>query len=324
MTTPLTPDSQPRPTASRPLKVGYFIPAQQGGMADGALRWTDIRAIAARAEEIGFDSFWLPDHLLTRHEGEPTHGPWECWSLLCALAATTTRMEIGSLVVCTAFRNPALLAKMADTLDEISGGRLILGLGAGWHEPEYTAFGYPFDHRIGRFEEALQIIYTLLREGRIDHEGTYYTARECELRPRGPRPAGPPILIGALATRERMLRLTATYAEMWNAWLRPTRSYPDSIPPLREAVDAACVSAGRDPATLGRTVGIEIDQRPEKERPARAAGGPEPLTGTPEEIADALRGFAREGISHVQIVTALNGLAAVEALAPVLDALDRG
>ncbi|MGH2559196.1 MAG: LLM class flavin-dependent oxidoreductase, partial [Thermomicrobiales bacterium] len=169
-------------SSRRPIKVGFFVPAQQGGMADGALRWADIRAMALRAEEIGFDSFWLPDHLITRHPGQPTSGPWECWSLLCALAASTSKIELGTGVICTGFRNPALLAKMADTLDEISGGRLILGLGAGWHEPEFTAFGYPFDHRVGRFEEATQIITKLLRTGQVDFTGEYYTARECELR----------------------------------------------------------------------------------------------------------------------------------------------
>jgi alkanesulfonate monooxygenase SsuD/methylene tetrahydromethanopterin reductase-like flavin-dependent oxidoreductase (luciferase family) len=309
----------------RPLKVGYFIPAQVGGMADGALRWDDIRAMAQRAEELGFDSFWLPDHLLTRFEGDPeAHGPWECWSLLCALAASTTRLELGTGVVCTSFRNPALLAKMADTLDEISDGRLILGLGAGWSEPEYHAFGYPFDHRVSRFAEALEIITTLLREGKIDFEGKYYTARECELVPRGPRPHGLPIMVGTLKTGSRMLKLTAERADIWNGWLRNGRNYPDVIPALRDAVDAACVAAGRDPATLVRTAGIEVDQRPASERPPRTEGGPETVTGSPEEIADVIRGFAREGITHLQIVTAVNGLEGVEKLAPVLEALDRG
>jgi alkanesulfonate monooxygenase SsuD/methylene tetrahydromethanopterin reductase-like flavin-dependent oxidoreductase (luciferase family) len=132
-------------TRQRPPKVGLYVSSIVGGMRDGVLRWPDLVAMARRAEDVGFASFWLPDHLLFRFEGEPAHGPWECWSLLAALAATTSRLEIGSLVACTGYRNPALLAKMADTVDEISGGRLTLGLGAGWHEPEYRAFGYPAD-----------------------------------------------------------------------------------------------------------------------------------------------------------------------------------
>ena len=313
----------------RPLKVGIFVSVMVGGMRDGALRWTDLRAMALRAETLGFDSFWIPDHLLFRVEGEPTHGPWEGWSLIAALAATTSRLEIGSLVACSGFRNPALLAKMADAVDEISGGRLILGLGAGWHEPEFRAFGYPSDHRISRFEEAVRLIRSLLRDGHADFDGVYYQARDCELRPRGPRPHGPPILIGTLASGPRMLRLAATYADVWNGWLVHARSHPDQVPPLRTAVDAACAAVGRDPRTLDRTVGVLIDQRQPSERPRPdrgplSPGQPEPLTGTPEELATALRGFAREGISHVQIAPLVNGLAGVEALAPVLEVLDRG
>ena len=136
----------------RPLKIGTTLDIFEGVDTDGrvtpAKRWHELRAIARRVEALGFDSLWVPDHLFWRGEGEagPTKGVWEGWSILAALAAITERIELGTLVVCTAFRNPALLAKMADTVDEISGGRLILGLGAGYHEPEFRAFGYPFDH----------------------------------------------------------------------------------------------------------------------------------------------------------------------------------
>ena len=155
----------------RPLKLGIFLDIFEGVGQDGqvtpAKRWDELRDFARRVESLGFDSLWLPDHLLWREEGEKdsTRGPWEAWSMLAALAATTERIKLGALVLCTAFRNPALVAKMADTVDEISGGRLILGLGAGYHEPEFRAFGCPYDHRISRFEEALTMITTLLREG---------------------------------------------------------------------------------------------------------------------------------------------------------------
>jgi probable F420-dependent oxidoreductase len=300
-----------------------FVTAMVGGMRDGALRWNDLRAMATRAEEVGFDSFWVPDHLIFKNPDEKPHGPWECWSLLSAIAASTSRVKVGTMVVCAGFRNPALLAKMADTVDEISGGRLILGLGAGWHEPEYTAFGYPFENRFARFEESLKVIRTLLREGQIDHEGEFFTMRDCELRPRGPRPQGPPILIGALATKPRMLRLTAQYADLWNGWLLFGRSHPEVVPPLTAALDAACEAAGRDPKSIGRTIGIMVDQRTGPERGSKV-GNAEPLAGEPEEIAEGLRQFAALGISQILVVPTVQGVAGVEAFAPVLELLDRG
>jgi len=304
-------------TRARPLKVGIMLPDTEREMGGRSARWADLLAMARTAEEAGFDSLWVADHLIFRFENEEPRGPWECWSLLSALAAVTTRVEIGPMVSCTAFRNPALLAKIADTVDEISGGRLILGLGAGWHEPEYRAFGYPFDHRVGRFEEALTIVHGLLRDGQIDFSGTYYEARECELRPRGPRPGGPPIMIGT--TGERMLRLTARHAALWNAW---GANSPDRVPALREKVDAACAAVGRDPATLERTVTVLIDLPNRTGRPPREQGPF--LTGSPEEIAGAFRGYAREGIIHIQAVLDPNTVAGIEALAPVLSLLDRG
>ena len=317
-----------------PLKVGLYVSSIVGGMRDGALRWPDILATARRAEETGFDSFWLPDHLLFRFAGEPAHGPWECWSLLAALAAATSTIELGSLVACTGYRNPALLAKMADTIDEISGGRFILGLGAGWHEPEYLAYGYPFDHRLERFEEAIQLIRPLLRDGHVDHAGRYYQARDCELRPRGPRPQGPPILIGTLASGPRMARLIAKHADIWNGWLTHARSYADQVPPQRAVIDAACAEVGRAPDTLERTIGIQVDQRAPADTPGDGRrysatetpltpGQHQPLTGTPETIAAELRRFAAEGISHIQVSPVLDGVAGVEAMAPVLDLLKR-
>src|SRR4051812_25074110 len=204
----------------RPLKLGIFLDTFEEGEADGhatgAKRWPELRAFAQRAEALGFDFLWVPDHLLWREEGGDgsTVGMWEGWSVLTALAASTERVELGPLVACTAFRNPALLAKMADTVDEISGGRLTLGLGAGWHEPEFQAFGYPFDYRVSRFEEAVTIIHGLIKHGQIHSKGTYSQARDCELRPRGPRAAGPPIMIGPSGAR--VLGLTARFADVWN------------------------------------------------------------------------------------------------------------
>lgn len=293
------------------MKVGMVLPVVEGNMDGGNPRWSDIATMTRISEEIGFESAWLEDHLIFRFPERPQEGPWESFSLCAALGAITSSIEIGTLVTCTSFRNPALTAKIADTIDEISGGRFILGLGAGWHEPEYLAFGYPFDHRVGRFEEALQIIHGLLKHGAIDFEGTYYTARECELRPRGPRAEGPPLMIGT--TGPRMLRLTATYADAWNA-------FANSVPVAQEKsalVDAACSDVGRDPATLERTITVEACI------PGRTpgAGKEEYLHGTADEIAEAIQAFEPAGVGHVQVIVEPNTPAGIESFAPVLERL---
>jgi alkanesulfonate monooxygenase SsuD/methylene tetrahydromethanopterin reductase-like flavin-dependent oxidoreductase (luciferase family) len=296
-----------RGTGRRPLKVGIELPIAEDKGRHGTPRWPAIAEMARRAEAVGFDSIWLEDHLLFRHEGRPAQGVWDGWTLLAAIAAVTSRVALGHLVSCMSFRSPALLAKMADTVDEVSGGRLILGLGAGWHEPEYLAFGFPFDHRVARFEEGLAIVHGLLREGRIDFAGRYHQARDCELRPRGPRRQGPPILIGSIG--DRMLALAARHADLWNAYFSHTKNRPEGVPPLRAKVDAACRAAGRDPASLGRTVAVLVDMAP--------------LTGCPDELADGLRAYAREGVSHVQLWLEPNTVESVEAFAPALERLDR-
>jgi alkanesulfonate monooxygenase SsuD/methylene tetrahydromethanopterin reductase-like flavin-dependent oxidoreductase (luciferase family) len=303
----------------RPLKVGINLPTTEGAIAGKTAKWTDLFAFAQRAEALGFDSLWVPDHLLLRWQ-EQTRGIWECWSLLAALAAVTHRVELGSLVACTAFRSPALLAKMADTIDEISGGRLIVGLGAGWDGPENQAFDMKSDHRVDRFEEALQIIVPLLRTGRVDFTGTYYQARECELRPRGPRPGGPPILIGAKGPR--MLRLAATYADLWNAEGPGHR--PEEMSTRRAAGDAACVAVGRDPATLGRSASVVINLPMGQGWQPSSAQGKQQGPTSPEEVAEALRGYAREGLSHVQLWLTPNTLKSLEWSKAVLDLLDYG
>src|SRR5512146_1755837 len=237
------------------MKLGVVIMLADSREYGRPRRYSEIRAMAQHVEAAGFDSIWLYDHLLYRQEGEGTIGIWECWSMLSALAEATRRVELGTLVSCSSFRNPALLAKMAVTVDEVSGGRLTLGLGAGWNEPEYRAFGFPFDHRVDRFEEALQIIRPLLKEGRVDFQGKYYRADECEIAPLGPRqntggmqaprqrPAPAAQRLGdkgmkpgtrpgsrraaAAPPKEgppllvggfgpRMLKLTARYADLWN------------------------------------------------------------------------------------------------------------
>jgi alkanesulfonate monooxygenase SsuD/methylene tetrahydromethanopterin reductase-like flavin-dependent oxidoreductase (luciferase family) len=235
-------------------------------------------------------------------------------------------VTLGTLVIGTGFRNPALLAKMADTVDEISGGRLFLGLGAGYHKPEYDAFGYPDDHRYSRFAEAIEIVYGLLRHGEVDFAGKYHQARACVLRPRGPRPQGPPIMIGTIGPR--MLRLTARYADAWNAYYDDTGNDVANVRGLREAVDSACQETGRAPETLERTVAVLVADASADPWWDRLPTGQietalKPLTGDPETIAEGLAAYRREGLSHVQICLEPTTVESVEAFASVLTRLDR-
>lgn len=277
--------------------------------------------MARLGEQIGFDSIWVGDHLLYRDDKYGARGPWEAWTQLAGIAAVTSRIALGPLVACTSFHNPAMLAKLAGTVDEISGGRLILGLGAGWNETEYAAYGFPFDRRISRFAEAFTIIRSLIREGQVDFQGEFYTARDCELRPR-PR-ADMPFLIGS--TGKRMLEITVPYVNAWNAWYRQTGNQPEGVDPLRETVDAACRAAGRNSGEIERTVAVLIEMPDSPGRKDVYESGQEikPLKGNPEQVAEELRNYARHGIGHVQLIVEPITEKSLEALAPVLEILDR-
>lgn len=304
----------------RPLGVGIQLPE-----VEREVRWPELRAIARTAEAAGFDSIWVGDHLLYRYADGSTRGPWEVWTTLAGLAEATERVTIGPLVAATAFHQPFMLAKLAATVEEISGGRLVLGLGAGWNDVEFAALGAAFDHRISRFEEAFTIVRTLLADGAIDVEGTYYRARDAELLPRPTRVGGPPLMIGS--SGPRMLAATLPHVAAWNAWYADTENSPAGVPRLRAIVDEACEAVGRDPGEVERTVAVQVrmpggagrvmgDTNPRMAVP--------PLQGSPEEIAAELRAYAAEGIGHVQLVVDPITEASVAALAPALEALDRG
>jgi probable F420-dependent oxidoreductase len=274
------------------VKLGLMVFTANDPGDNSKRSYDAIRAVAQRAETDGFDSIWLPDHLLYRKPGGPTRGVWESWTMLAALAEATQRVEIGTLVLCNGLRNPAILAKMATTADEVSNGRVILGIGAGWNEPEYQAFGLPFDHRVDRFEEALQILGPLLRAGHVDFSGKYYQVRGCDNVPAGPRPAGPPLLVGGEGPR--MLRLTAQYADLWNTGYM---GKPETMAEPLARIEAACREVGRDPATLGITalIGLWFPDL-QSEKPGFFNS---PLTGTVQEIAAAMRGYAELGVRHM-------------------------
>ncbi len=307
------------------MKLGVVIMLADSPELGRPRRYTEIRTMAQQVEAAGFDSIWMYDHLLYRQDGQSTEGIWECWSMLSALAEATRRVDLGTLVICNTFRNPALLAKMAVTVDEISGGRLILGMGAGWNEPEYRAFGYPFDHRVDRLEEALQVIRPLLKEGRVDFQGKYYALEGCEITPPGPRqrPAsagqrqlaggtqaprqrqgvrrvasqfkeGPPLMVGGVGPR--MLKLTARYADLWNVTYL---GQPETLLKPRQALWDACDEVGRDPASLPVTAVVLVAY------PELMGGQPLPefengcVSGSPEDIAAALLGYEQLGTEHL-------------------------
>lgn len=319
------------------MKLGLMLQVGGGAFAGGrTARWSDLREMGQAAEAVGFDVLFVPDHLLFR-ESPPdnavqvempagkTRGIWEAWTVLAGLAEATRRIELGPFVACNSFRNPALLAKMAVTLDEVSDGRLVLGIGAGWHEPEYHAFGFPYDHRVGRFEEALQIISMLLREGHVDFQGQFYSARDCEIAPRGPRPAGPPILIGA--QKPRMMRLAATYADIYDADFHLD---PATVAECFDAIDKACSSAGRDRGTLQRAAATTLAL--DATGTGADAGGMasfvqdgmtrEVRTGTVDELVEFARGFQAVGTDLLTLsLVDPPGVNGIEQMAAVVEGL---
>lgn len=273
------------------MKIGVVIQLVELSDLSRALSWNEIKDTVQLSEELGFDSIWVYDHLLYRNKGKTT-GIWESWSMLSAMAAVSKNVELGTLVACNSFRNPALLAKMAHTLDEISGGRLILGLGAGWNQPEYEAFGIPYDHRVSRFEEAVQIIQPLLKTGQVDFSGKYYQAKECEIKPRSSRSEGIPLMISAFGPR--MMKIAAQYADLWNVCYM---SIPRSTEKLTRSFKRACKLVGRDLESILLTYTIHLafpDLLGWKKDKKRGS-----LSGSAEEIAQTLKEYEQLGSAHL-------------------------
>lgn len=295
------------------MDIGVQLPEVERLVA-----WREYRTMAMAAEAAGFDSIWIGDHLLYDKPTGPI-GPWECWSLLAALAAVTEHALIGPLVTPTGFRNPALLAKMASTVDEISGRRLVLGLGAGWNRREYEAFGYPFDRRVGRFAEAFEIITSLIRTGHADLAGEFHTAEQAVLIP----PARPdlPIMIGS--TGPRMLAISAGQMDWWNEfWLRFDND-PTALAPLVARVDAALETAGRDPSDVTKSVALFVQLDGGSGRRMGAEQTTSPISGPDAEIAARILEFAPL-VDHVQLVIDPITVESIERLGPVVDAVHDG
>jgi alkanesulfonate monooxygenase SsuD/methylene tetrahydromethanopterin reductase-like flavin-dependent oxidoreductase (luciferase family) len=273
------------------MQIGIVLPIAEEDNIHAVPDYPAIRAMAVDAEAAGLDSVWVFDHLLFRSDTE-TSGIHESWTILAAIAEATRRVRLGTLVMCTGFRNAALLAKMAATLDHVSGGRLILGIGAGWHDPEHEAFGYPTDHKVSRFEESLAVITGLIRAGRADIDGRFVSAHDAVLLP----PARPDLPILVAAKRPRMLELAARHADAWNlAWF----GLPDErLARVRGELLEACARVGRDPASLAITVGVTVRYPADGLAPAEPPTTPG-LTGTPAAIADGLATHAAAGADHL-------------------------
>jgi alkanesulfonate monooxygenase SsuD/methylene tetrahydromethanopterin reductase-like flavin-dependent oxidoreductase (luciferase family) len=302
---------------SRPCQIGIQLPE-----VERRVDWPELLSMARTAEQVGFDSLWLGDHLLYDLPGGAIRGPWEVWTSLAALAAVTERVQLGPLVASTSFHAPAMLAKQAATVDAISGGRLILGLGAGWNEREYRAFGFPYDHRVSRFEEAFTIIRELLRTGRTDFDGDYYRVENCVLDPGPARPEGPPLMLGSIGPR--MLRIGLPHVDSWNVWWSDYGNTPEGFATVRGRVDRAIAEAGRRTDDIAATAAVLVNLPGAVGRvmgETYKAAVPA-VQGSPTEIAAHLEAMAQAGATHLQLVVDPITQDSIELLADTLAVLD--
>lgn len=297
------------------LRVGVQLPE-----VERRVGWAEHRAMATAAEEVGFDSIWVGDHLLYRADGErPERGPWDAWTLLAALAATTDRVQLGPLVACAAFHPPGILARMAANLAEVSAGRFVLGLGAGWNADEFAAFGVPFDRPVSRFEEAYKIIQPLLGGERVTLDGRYAQAQDAVLLPHPEHRV--PIMIGS--NGPRMLSIALPHADAWNTWYEDYNNSAEGFAALNQRISAAARDAGRDPREIRRSacVLVAVDGGAgEREHDPEAP----PISGDPATLAPALQAMAAAGADEVILVVDPITEASIRALAPAIAALRQG
>jgi probable F420-dependent oxidoreductase len=232
-----------------PLRIGIQLPE-----VERRVDWPEVRSIALAAEECGFDSVWLGDHLLYRGGDRPERGPWDVWTQLAALAAVTTRVRLGPLVAATAFHAPGLLARAAASVDEISGGRFVFGIGAGWNETEFRAFGFPFDHRVSRFAESLEVVRRLLAGDRVSFSGEFVTVDDAVLLPRPARRV--PLMVGA--NGERILSIALQHADAWNTWYSPYGNTVEGFAESNEKVSVFCERSGRAAREVERSACVLV------------------------------------------------------------------
>jgi len=280
------------------MRIGIAIDShgRESSMHKPDQTWESIRDQALAAEAVGFDAVFIADHFLY-HSENGNVGCWESVSLAGALAAATTTIEFGHSVINAPYRSPALVAKIAETLDEISAGRYILGIGAGnTPDSEYAAFGIQADKRYSRFAEAIEIIHSLLKNGKVDFEGKYWSANDADLVLRGPRPQGPPIVIAAWGPK--MMRLAARFADVWNGWV-PAGPSVTAFRPMVKKLEGACEQVGRDPATLRRSLDIQVDPLGCYEELSPGGSG-KPIAGSCQEIAEAILSFKEISVDEVR------------------------
>jgi len=293
------------------FEIGVVLPIFQYGPDRITAHWKDLREMATRAEQLGFDTIWTPDELLWRSADGRDRGFWDGISMAGAVASVTTRAKVGTWVMSALHRNPAIIAKTAETLDEISGGRFVFGLGAGHEWPgQARAFGLPEDHIFGRFEDALQIIMPLLRGGHADFEGTWHAARDLPQQPVGPRPNGIPILIGGNGPKGQ--RQAVRHADIYSCYV-DERAHADEVAPRIASLEAICAEVGRDPATIARSVGTSVNAL----EPAGYRA--DVVSGSTQEVADTLHSFREAGFTQVELQFEPGTMAGLEALAPVLE-----
>jgi alkanesulfonate monooxygenase SsuD/methylene tetrahydromethanopterin reductase-like flavin-dependent oxidoreductase (luciferase family) len=272
------------------VRVGVQLPE-----VERVVRWPELRALAIAAEETGFDSVWVGDHLLYRGDGRPERGPWDCWSVLAAVAAVTTQVELGPLVACTAFRAPALLARAAATVDEVSGARLRVALGSGWNEAEFRAFGLPFDRRVARFTEAFEQIRGLLAGERVTSDGQFGGLEDAVLLPAPART--PPLMVGGAGAR--LLAATLPHVDWWNTWFEPFGNRADGFAAINGVIDEACERAGRDPGEVQRSACLLVSvDGGAGERAAQPAVPPVASA----QLRSELEGLAQAGADEVILV----------------------
>jgi probable F420-dependent oxidoreductase len=288
------------------MRLGIQLPE-----VERDVRWPEYVALARAAEESGFHSIHVGDHLLYRGDGRPERGPWEAWTLMAALAAATERVRLGPLVACTAFHPPALIAKMAATIDEVSGGRFELGLGAGWSDEEFSAFGLPYDRRVARFEEAFAIVRALLAGERVTVDGRYFQARDAVLLP--PPARRVPLMIGS--NGPRMLGIALPHVDAWNTWYVDYGNTAEGFAALNERISAAARDAGRPPEGIERSAcALVVLDRTAPERPLDVP----PLEGPLDGIAARLRELADAGADEAILVVSPITERSIRSLADVV------